>query len=640
MITVIFMKRFYAILAAALVFALLPTVAAAVPLVTVETQYNYITSNPAWLKNLIVNEDMTSPTGMLNNLVLQAQPEYPYAKTPDSFRNEVDYYVELFSLNENSPRAAYIYVLDYVNKFASEATKNVSDESIKEYLTSIGILYPAGGLGDYENLIFARAVYTLLASGAVTLNNPQGLTVQQALVRCMTDRFNINADALATWSGGSVDTLDDYVLVACKIALNGAGYRVTATTPAQEVYRLTAVMMIKQLGISIDENNASFDELKLKYLCALLGSHYDISLDPEDLRAALANGSVPLYLLQVIGRQGGVTVRGSMMYSEPFILVARNTDYFDLEEGEFYADIYKYATYLRYKRNRIWICPETYRTPTATENVFVTVNGISGASGKYTEVLLNMDEPSQVIDVTVIYQSSSQSESKTYHLTVYQGTATAPAADSSGLLPSGTSGGNSLINIAGNNLANTLGAALTAAGTKVPARVETILSLMTPAVNNNGASAATPQNTTGADYLSQLMTAGGGTVGQSVNYPLYSGNTNATGSSLGVYTAGNNGTDFSSGAAVQNNSLFAGTPMRLSEAADPPEGYEYSVNADGYITGISLKRTTANTGNVQKTRQTVDPRSRRLLYAGVAAGAAMVCLGILGVIQLRRKKKI
>ena len=133
-----------------------------------------------------------------------------------------------------------------------------------EYQTDLGISYQHGGLVDKENMIFARALYTLLSTGAVNVTITPGMSVQAALIQCMTQVFNIDAATLAAWSIGTVDTIDEYVLIACKIALMTNGYSVTKQTPDEEVYRMIAVMMIRQLGISIDAENADFDELKQK----------------------------------------------------------------------------------------------------------------------------------------------------------------------------------------------------------------------------------------------------------------------------------------------------------------------------------------------------------------------------------------
>ncbi|MBQ6019722.1 MAG: cadherin-like beta sandwich domain-containing protein, partial [Clostridia bacterium] len=524
-------KTLFAVfLAAALLFA--PLTAIAAPLITTETQFNYSQSNPAWLKDLTVKENMVSATQLANSVTLEAMPDYPYSKTPEGFRSEVSYYTELYSLNENSQRAAYIYVLQYVNQFANEATRNVSDEYIKNSLTSMGIVYPQGGMGDYENLIFARSLYTLLCSGAVTLEVTEGMTVQEALVKCLAQTFRIDEQTLQAWSVSSVVTLDDYVLVVSRIALNTRGYSVRADTPPEEVYRLVAVMMIRDLGISIDENTADFEELKLKYLAALLSSHYDVSIPPAELKAAQANGNIPFYLLQLIGRKYGVSVRSDVSFSEAFNLVAANSDYFSLKEGEFYADIYHYAAYLDYKRDRIWVCPLAYRATTVNEYVSITVAGEPCASGEWAEVALDKTQESQDVLVRVRFVSASQDTSQTYRITVHQGrfeaspgsTPTVVTTDANSDFPVPTTGitdpaaaGNAALS----SLTNTLSQAAVQAD--IPARISEILPLMTPSAETTSAagdiavpttSAAEPAHSadgqSSPDYRSLRM--GGGSV--------------------------------------------------------------------------------------------------------------------------------
>ena len=202
-------KRLSVFFAILLIVSMLLPFASAATLVTVETQFSYSVSNPAWLKALDAREDMTNTQGTMTALTLTPKPEYPYSVTPEGFRSEVNYYTQLFTLDASASKAAYLYVLQYINQFASEATRNVSDEFIMEYLTDLGIAYPQGGLGDQENLIFARALYTLLSTGAVNVTITPGMSVQAALIQCMTQVFNIDAATLAAWSIGTVDTIDE-----------------------------------------------------------------------------------------------------------------------------------------------------------------------------------------------------------------------------------------------------------------------------------------------------------------------------------------------------------------------------------------------------------------------------------------------
>ncbi len=642
------LSAFALLLVAAFLFA--PATAFAVPFITMETQFNYTQSNPAWLKDLTVKENMVDATQLSNSVMLEALPDYPYSKTPEGFRTDVEYYTELFSLNENSQRAAYIYVLQYMNQFATEATRNVSDEYIKNSLTSMGIVYPQGGMGDYENLIFARSLYTLLCSGAVTLDVTPGMTVQEALVKCLTQTLNIDEQALAAWSVSSVTTLDDYVLVVSKIALNSKGYPVRADTPPEEVYRLVAVMMIRDLGISIDENTADFDELKLKYLAALLSDRYDVSIAPAELKVAQANGNIPFYILQLIGKKYGVTVRSNVSFSEAFNLVAANSDYFNLEAGEFYADIYHYAAYLDYKRSRIWVCPLAYRTTTANEYITITVNGLSCASGAYAEVALDKTQQTQDIEIRVRFVSASQDTSQTYRVTVHQGkyeassgnTPTVVATtDENGNFPMPTTGvtdPEAVGRAALNSLTNTF--SQSAVQAEIPSRISSILPLMTPSAETTAvqsgvyipmtsavSSEASPAQQTNADYLSLLM--GGGS---------------------GSFVSGSAGTGYSAAPASSSPAAsvsettsaptaYTDAPMLISQAGAPPEGYEYVVNADGYITGITLKK--ANSPAVPASTQTAPAENSRTALQKAMPAIVIGCVAALcgvAMIAIRRRK--
>ena len=93
----------------------------------------------------------------------------------------------------------------------------------------------------------------------------------------------------------------------------------------------------------------------------MLSKKYGVSVDPDRMASALDNGSLPFYMLQLIGRDYGVSVReDNCTYEEAFALVAENTGVFDMEDGEFYADIDQYELTLNYQRSSIWIYPTAF----------------------------------------------------------------------------------------------------------------------------------------------------------------------------------------------------------------------------------------------------------------------------------------
>lgn len=623
------------------VMAILP--ASAAVLTTVETQFSYNTSNPAWLKDLVLREDMTNPQAIPNTLTLNAKPEYPYSATAESFREEVSYFTALYSLDENTQKAAYLYVLQYVNQFATEATKNVSDEFIMEYLTEAGITYPEGGLGDYENTIFARTLYTLLSTGAVKIDIEPGTTVQAALILCLTQTLNIDPSTLALWSTSSVDTLDEYILAACKIALNTAGFRVTAETPKEEVYRLTAVMMIRKLGISIDEQNATPEEIQLKYLAALLGVQYDVSLDPDSLGKAMENGETALYILRCMGKEANITIRSDMSFSDAFNAVAENTEYFALDEGEFYADIEKYETTLQYKREKIWVCPTAYRVSSATETVMISVAGNYVTSAQYAEVALDTSRQSQEIPIVVTYQNPDKTVSKTYTVTVFQGKEDAP--DTEDLFSSG-SNGNSLLGIFQNNLGNTLAGSFYSVSENLPARVDGIIGLMTPnfdsssmpnsSILTGSVNASADSLQSGGDFLSALMYSVSGGASQQSSVPLPSVGTQGPGGLSANNTFSPLSISFS---APTGGNILQGTPMLEVDAAQPPEGFVYETNDAGFITGLKRITPVSLTGNQTLNPPSASERQTKRLWPIIPALFAVIAILVIALVNRREKKK-
>lgn len=576
-------KRFLPCRLAAFVVALalmaMPLCASAAVPLTIETQFTYGVSNPAWLKDLTVKENMLDINSLAKNLKLEALPDYPYSMTPDTFKEEVEYFIELYSLDEGSRRAAYVYVLNHMGSFSAAASSDVSDEQIKVYLENKGIIYPVDGLENTENLIFARALYSVMSVDALGVKVPAGTTLEGALVLYLSKIFGDDMASLLMFNSGlSLESLEDYVTVVCKVALNVNGYTVSPSTPKEEVYRLMAIQTIREVGISVDENNVSFEELKLKYLAATLGLQYDISVDPLQLQSELAASNAHFYILRLLGQSRGLAVRQNQKYSDAFMLVAENSDIFALETGEFYADIYNYKVQLEYLRDKIWVSPTALSVANQDgQSVTVTVNGKNINSGTFCEVELNKSIEMQAISIGVTYIDAEQTATKVYTLKVYQGLVEAPASENV------TVPGNSLIGIIANNTFTRFSTALGESMNSLPPRISGIMSLLMPTI---GGEQTSQDNTTGGlissagDFLSALIfKAQNSSTGNVVGVGSDTINPPVTNPSLPGYISPQNGGSFGSSATTQG--------ININNAGAPPTGYSYLVNDSGYIIGIS-----------------------------------------------------
>lgn len=424
----------------ALAICISPCLWASAALFAFETQYEYESADPAWLTDLVVKEDMSSVGGLAQSCRLIPKPEYPYTETAESFKKDVDRYCTLYNLNEGSQRAAYIYFFDVLGTQASGVLSGeISDDDIRIYLESMGVQYPDEP--DSDERIMARALYTAMITGAFS-GGVNGVPLEEAAVTYLSSLTGMNMDTLRDWlPEESVLSLDAYLLAASRLALWTGGYDVTTETPVDDIFRLVAVMTIEQMGISAD-SDLSFDELKSKYMAAMLGRKFDVSVDGDRLARAIGEDNVAFYMLQLLGRQGGVSIReDNSTYEEAFDLVAENTDYFKLEEDEFYADISQYELTLAYKRSSIWLYPTSAVSHNSDYVVTIDVNGFAVRDGYYTEVAVDPEKPTQTLAVGVTASSAKKTSRFVYYIDLHQGKLEKPAepsrpTENGGLSPS------------------------------------------------------------------------------------------------------------------------------------------------------------------------------------------------------------
>ncbi len=394
---------------------------AAAQVLPFETQYDYDKSDIAWLTDLVINEDMTTVEGMAQRVSLIPEPEYPYTETPESFKKEVDSFVSLYDLTSSSQRAGYIYFFEVLNASSGFLAADVSDATVKEYLEGMGIEYPE--TPGEDELVIARALFVALVTGAYgTESFALGSDLEEAIVSYLATITGMNMQELQQWlPDESVLSLDEYILAASKLALWSNGYDVDRDTAEEEIYRLMAVISVRSQGVSVD-SDLTFEDLKLKYTAALIGAKYSVVLDSEKLAYHLEKGTVAFYLLQLIGKSGGLSVReDNATYEEAFNLVAENTQYFDVDTEDFYADIYNYSATLSTRCSSLWIYPTAYATESAYE-CSISVNGVPVKNNYYTEVEIDPELDKQELVVTVTATGAGETSECTYTIHLTQGT--------------------------------------------------------------------------------------------------------------------------------------------------------------------------------------------------------------------------
>ncbi len=419
-------KRFAAaIITAVLLICLLSGGTGASALLFVETQYTYSSANMSWLKDIIIKEDMSSVNGLSKRSEIQAVAAYPYTETAESFSEEVAYYQILYTLDEDMANVMYLYMLEIAESFAdSSANSDYSDDFIRSYLESLGIVYPAGEAADStETLVVARALFSVITSDE-DFTVKRGTGLYDAFTSYTSTLFGVNTSALLKFDGDNdFADLKEYVTAACKLMLFNAGYDVSAASTDEEIYRLIAVMTIKSQGISIDSSTATLEEIKLKYLCAMMCKIYGVSIDLPSFEKAANDYKLDFYMLKLIGKENGVAIKDTVSYKEAFDLVCKNSDYFNIEAGEFYADIYEYNVKLNYKRSTVWIYAQTLGTTNESNGtaVSVKIDGKSIRGNYYADVTLDKNKPNQSVIITVEYKDESGTKSSSYKINFIQG---------------------------------------------------------------------------------------------------------------------------------------------------------------------------------------------------------------------------
>ena len=386
-----------------------------------ETQYDYDEADIAWLTDLVIKEDMKTVEGLAQRVTLVPQPEYPYTETAASFKKEVDYFASLYNLETGSQRAGYIYFFEILNANSGAFSAEVGDEEVREYLEGMGIAYPDNPGSD--ELVMARALFTALITGAVdTSTLPMGSDLESAVVSYLADITGMNMATIKQWMPDStVLSLDEYILAASKLALWTNGYDVSKDTPEEEVFRLVAVMTVRSQGISVSAD-VSENMLRVQYISALLGAKYSVTMDVSKLDKHLQKKTTAFYILQLMGKEGGLSVREeNATYEEAFELVAEYTDRFDVEEDDFYADITEYSAQLETRCKSLWIYPTAYATNTSY-NCLVTVNGTAVKNNYYNEIFIDPDIEEQELVIVVTASGGGASSKCTYTVHIKQGT--------------------------------------------------------------------------------------------------------------------------------------------------------------------------------------------------------------------------
>ncbi len=409
----------------------------------IQTQYAYSESDASWLRKLVVKEDMLSPEGIANAAVLHPVTSYPYTSDAPHFKAQVEESIKTFTLDEESQRAAYLYLLNQIGALTIISEPTVSNQTKADWLREKGIIVTPEDEAEAERVLMISALYAMMRNDLHYVYKgehydiPQGTPLEEALVMYIAalsgNDNSLTAFMIRFFGTTKLGTLEDYIYYTSLMSLYVNGYvsvSEVSSLERKEVFRRVAIMTIRGYGLSIDSENATQEELSQKYLTAMLGTQYDVKLDPQSLVKAQKEQTVPYYILQKMANQDtNVTISHKRYsYEECFDIVLKKTDRFDLA-NEFFSDIYEYNIYLDAKREQIYVNP----TP-AQAIATVTINGQSVQTGKYAAIEI-LDQAKQTITIVCTYILNEHKASSTYKLHIIQGTQEPEDSKITGIVP-------------------------------------------------------------------------------------------------------------------------------------------------------------------------------------------------------------
>lgn len=415
----------------------------------VKTQYKYEENDPSWLRQLVIKEDMLSTSGLMNEEILHPVTSYPYTTDAPHFKVQVEEYIEMYTLDEDSQRAAYLYLLEQIGALNVISDPDVSDKTKAEWLRNHGIIVTEEDENDPEKLLMISALYAMMKNDfyyvltGKELTIPQGTTLEEAVVIYLMALSGNDSELteflLKFFGNATIGNLDDYIYYTSLMTLYTQGYvspKEIPTIQREEVYRRVAIMTIRNAGIAIDSETATTEEVRHKYLAAMLGTQYSVTVDPTALKKALSKGTTPYYILQRMAYEDAkLTISQSKYtYEECFKLVLQKTDRFDLK-NEFYSDIYEYDIHLDNIRSNISVNPN----PISKAGTSVSINGVDVANAAYALVELT-GKAKETITIVSRHAEGKNVETTVYKVNVYQGTAAPPDSDLTGIIPTLGSG--------------------------------------------------------------------------------------------------------------------------------------------------------------------------------------------------------
>ncbi len=409
----------------------------------VQTQYKYEANDVSWLRKLVIKEDVLSSEGLIAEAELIPITDYPYTTDASHFKAEVEECIKTYTLDEESQRAAYLYLIQQIGALTLISEPTTSDATKADWLRQNGVLITEEEENDPDKILLISALYAMMRNDlhyvytGEHFEMPADTPLEEAVVvyiAALSGNDNSLLSFIYKYFGKtSLGNLEDYIYYTALFALWEEGLVAVHEIPTisrSEVFRRLAILSIKTYGLAIDSENATSEEIQQKYLTAMLGTHYKVKLDPQSLIASNTSQGIPYYILQrMASEDAGLTLSHTKYtYEKCFEQVLTKTDRFDLDK-EFFSDVYEYDVFLKNNRSSIYINP----TPISATAI-ITINGVQVPAGQYAEVQLKKDAI-QAITIVCTHKVNDQSTSSTYKINVIQGSTPAPPSDLTGIIP-------------------------------------------------------------------------------------------------------------------------------------------------------------------------------------------------------------
>ena len=379
--------------------------------------------NFAWLDQLFVRTDAMA---VAPSVLTPTPADNPYSHTYEEFIDECDRYITLSSLNEKSVNSVYSLLVEavYYTVVAAGMTENF--DAMCAILTDNGIILPDEVTNEDKMkvaVVFAamqyNAIYVLYEKEAVL---PAGITLDTALTIILGSLTGIDVHS-------GVNSVSGLGVQAVKQYLDDFDYIPLSDNPStEELFYFLKVAVITENSDSVPMTKYSKvtaddkEYVNYKYFATILGSAYDIEIDPDVLYYAEKSGqSLAVQRVVLEAMLNGKSVAYSESYSvEKLFKLACKNGCFPLEQ-EFFSDILSYKLEVAPSCEKIWFTPITIGDQLNGGNkepISIYIQGKSVAPGSTTFADLDTSKSEETLFLEVNYTEGAKKDVALYEFRI------------------------------------------------------------------------------------------------------------------------------------------------------------------------------------------------------------------------------